>query len=95
MCASTWFFFMVSRKTTSGKPLQAFLQVSGPFAMWEHTHRFESTGEFTNRLTDSIRLPMGMVGGRVRTDSVDGFLLDRGFQVYLDAYPDTGAPFLR
>ena len=27
-------------------------------------------------------------GGRVRTDSVDGFLLDRGFQVYLDAYPN-------
>ena len=30
------------------------------------------------------------VGGRVRTDVVDGFLLDRGFQVYLDAYPQTG-----
>lgn len=28
------------------------------------------------------------VGGRVRTDEVDGFLLDRGFQVYLTAYPD-------
>ena len=26
-------------------------------------------------------------GGRVKTDQVDGFLLDRGFQVYLDAYP--------
>ena len=32
-----------------------------------------------------------VVGGRVRTDVVDGFLLDRGFQVYLDAYPETGA----
>lgn len=31
------------------------------------------------------------VGGRVRTDQVDGFLLDRGFQVYLDAYPEAGA----
>ncbi|MDP4793012.1 MAG: FAD-dependent oxidoreductase, partial [Verrucomicrobiales bacterium] len=31
------------------------------------------------------------VGGRVRTDLVDGFLLDRGFQVYLDAYPEAGA----
>lgn len=31
------------------------------------------------------------VGGRVRTDIVDGFLLDRGFQVYLDAYPQTGS----
>ena len=30
------------------------------------------------------------VGGRVRTDVVDGFLLDRGFQVYLDAYPRSG-----
>jgi phytoene dehydrogenase-like protein len=30
------------------------------------------------------------VGGRVRTDAVDGFLLDRGFQVLLDAYPEAG-----
>lgn len=28
------------------------------------------------------------VGGRVRTDVVDGFLLDRGFQVVLGAYPE-------
>ena len=27
------------------------------------------------------------VGGRVRTDVVDGFLLDRGFQILLTAYP--------
>jgi predicted NAD/FAD-dependent oxidoreductase len=27
------------------------------------------------------------IGGRVRTDEVDGFLLDRGFQVFLEAYP--------
>jgi len=27
------------------------------------------------------------VGGRVRTDCVDGFLLDRGFQIVLTAYP--------
>jgi len=31
------------------------------------------------------------VGGRVRTDSVDGFLLDRGFQVLLTAYPTARA----
>jgi phytoene dehydrogenase-like protein len=30
------------------------------------------------------------VGGRVRTDMVDDFRLDRGFQVYLDAYPEAG-----
>lgn len=27
-------------------------------------------------------------GGRVKTDSVDGFILDRGFQVLLTAYPE-------
>ena len=30
------------------------------------------------------------VGGRVRTDEQEGFLLDRGFQVFLDAYPEAG-----
>jgi phytoene dehydrogenase-like protein len=29
------------------------------------------------------------IGGRVRTDSVDGFRLDYGFQVLLTAYPET------
>ncbi len=28
------------------------------------------------------------VGGRVRTDEVDGLLLDRGFQLYNPAYPE-------
>jgi phytoene dehydrogenase-like protein len=38
----------------------------------------------------SVRLIEGSdkVGGRVRTDRVDGFLLDRGFQVLLEAYPE-------
>ena len=27
------------------------------------------------------------LGGRVRTDVKEGFLLDRGFQVYFTAYP--------
>jgi phytoene dehydrogenase-like protein len=31
------------------------------------------------------------VGGRVRTDHVDGFLLDRGFQVLLAGYPECRA----
>ena len=30
------------------------------------------------------------VGGRVRTDRAGGFQLDRGFQVYLSAYPEAG-----
>lgn len=33
------------------------------------------------------------VGGRVRTDQVDGFLLDRGFQVALTAYPELDRQF--
>ncbi|MBW2436529.1 MAG: FAD-dependent oxidoreductase, partial [Deltaproteobacteria bacterium] len=28
------------------------------------------------------------IGGRVKTDRVDGFLLDHGFQVLQDAYPE-------
>jgi phytoene dehydrogenase-like protein len=27
-------------------------------------------------------------GGRIKTDSVDGFRLDRGFQVLLTSYPE-------
>lgn len=33
------------------------------------------------------------VGGRVRTDEIDGFLVDRGFQVLLTAYPEARAAF--
>ncbi|KAL2511884.1 FAD/NAD(P)-binding oxidoreductase family protein [Abeliophyllum distichum] len=28
------------------------------------------------------------IGGRVRTDFVDGFILDRGFQIFITAYPE-------
>ncbi len=31
------------------------------------------------------------VGGRIATDSVDGYLLDRGFQVFLTEYPEARA----
>lgn len=30
----------------------------------------------------------GRVGGRVATDRLEGFLLDRGFQIFLNAYPE-------
>lgn len=33
------------------------------------------------------------VGGRIRTDVVEGYLLDRGFAVYLSAYPEGQAQF--
>lgn len=40
------------------------VQISGPFAAWEHTHRFEKLASNRSRLTDSIRyrLPLGPVG---------------------------------
>ncbi len=31
------------------------------------------------------------VGGRVRTDAVGGFQLDRGFQIFLTSYPEARA----
>jgi phytoene dehydrogenase-like protein len=33
------------------------------------------------------------VGGRIRTDALEGFLLDRGFQVLLTAYPEAQRAF--
>lgn len=41
------------------------VQLEGPFARWEHTHRFEPTGPQTCRAEDRIefRLPLGPVGG--------------------------------
>lgn len=45
------------------------------------------------RLLDGWRIPVTLleasdgVGGRVRSDIVDGYILDRGFQVLFDAYP--------
>jgi len=40
------------------------LQIEGPFAFWEHDHRFEAITATTSRLTDSIRyrLPLGWLG---------------------------------
>lgn len=39
-------------------------QIEGPFALWEHEHRFEAITPKTSRLTDSIRyrLPLGWLG---------------------------------
>lgn len=46
-----------------------------------------------NKLTDagvnvSLFEAADAIGGRIRTDLVDGFLLDRGFQVFLTDYPE-------
>ena len=40
-----------------------------------------------NGLTVTVLEGSDAVGGRVRTDQIDGFLLDRGFQVLNPAYP--------
>jgi len=39
-------------------------QVSGPFALWEHAHRFKAMGSAESTLTDEIRytLPLGPLG---------------------------------
>ncbi|MBK1783889.1 NAD(P)/FAD-dependent oxidoreductase [Prauserella cavernicola] len=51
-----------------------------------------AAGELTRRGFDTTVLEASdEVGGRVRTDVVDGFRLDRGFQVLLPAYPELRA----
>ncbi|NLF90390.1 MAG: NAD(P)-binding protein, partial [Corynebacterium marinum] len=40
-----------------------------------------------NGLTVTVLEGSDAVGGRVRTDRVDGFLVDRGFQILNPAYP--------
>jgi len=48
-----------------------------------------TAGHLTRAGRDVLVLEAGdAVGGRVRTDEVDGLLLDRGFQVYNPAYPE-------
>ncbi|MEL6823350.1 MAG: FAD-dependent oxidoreductase, partial [Calditrichota bacterium] len=42
-----------------------------------------------NNISFQILEASDRVGGRVRTDEVGGFLLDRGFQVLLTAYPES------
>jgi phytoene dehydrogenase-like protein len=42
-------------------------------------------------VTVSVLEAEGEVGGRARSEMVDGFRLDRGFQVLLSAYPNTRA----
>ena len=33
------------------------------------------------------------IGGRIKTDEIDGFLLDHGFQVFLSNYPEAKQAF--
>ncbi|NNC87591.1 MAG: NAD(P)-binding protein [Akkermansiaceae bacterium] len=59
--------------------------VGGGLAGLACAHRFAEAGVEFLLVEASDEL-----GGRVRTDEQDGFLLDRGFQVFLSAYPEAG-----
>eukprot|EP00596_Hydrurales_sp_CCMP1899_P007189 CAMPEP_0119039900 /NCGR_PEP_ID=MMETSP1177-20130426/9650_1 /TAXON_ID=2985 /ORGANISM="Ochromonas sp, Strain CCMP1899" /LENGTH=374 /DNA_ID=CAMNT_0007004385 /DNA_START=450 /DNA_END=1571 /DNA_ORIENTATION=+ len=53
-----------------------------------------ATEFMNNGFTDFLMIDSAdRPGGRVRTDNVDGFLLDRGFQVFIDSYPEAKALF--
>ncbi|MFM9131155.1 MAG: FAD-dependent oxidoreductase, partial [Actinomycetota bacterium] len=42
----------------------------------------------SNGISSTVLEASDGVGGRVRSDNVDGFVLDRGFQVLLTGYPE-------
>ncbi|KAK3127767.1 hypothetical protein QOZ80_7AG0578190 [Eleusine coracana subsp. coracana] len=78
--------FTVSASTTSSSPAtarkQAVIVGGGLAGLAAATHLTSLSVPFT-LLEASDRL-----GGRVATDLVDGFRLDRGFQIFLTAYPE-------
>ena len=59
--------------------------VGGGLAGLSCAHQLQKSGMSYLILEASNR-----VGGRVKTDRLDGFLLDRGFQVLQTAYPEVG-----
>ena len=82
------FFFPMPDLTTSSTPStpstpSKTLVVGGGLAGLACAHKLHSAGVTPLLLEGSCHL-----GGRVATDAVDGFLLDRGFQVFLTAYPE-------
>ena len=74
------------RSNTAGVPTPPILIVGGGLAGLACAARLTQL----NRRCQLIEASDG-AGGRVRTDTVDGFRLDRGFQVLLTAYPQTAA----
>ena len=59
---------------------------------WTQPANHLAAGQLTTAgLTCRLLESSDRVGGRVATDEIDGFLLDRGFQVFLLAYPEAQA----
>ncbi len=57
------------------------VQVEGPFARWEHCHRFEAAGQSASILDDRIdyELPLGALGSAVGGGAIER-MLDRMFR---------------
>lgn len=68
-----------------GRPTHVLIIGAGLSGLSCALHLKEANIEFT------ILEGSDAAGGRVRSDSVEGFVLDRGFQVLLDAYPEAQA----
>ena len=72
-----------AQRAASGRPLDGFLRETCPNKANKAPYDPPGAG------AGVVVLEAGDgVGGRVRTDAVDGFLLDRGFQIFLTSYPE-------
>ena len=77
------------------EPPHGFVDVQerGPYALWEHTHRFEPCGDGV-RMTDVVRyaLPLGPLGGVAHALAVRAALaaiFDHRFAVIRERFADT------
>ncbi|CAM9508778.1 unnamed protein product [Ectocarpus sp. 4 AP-2014] len=81
-----WDFFksVLTLGVKKKKPPEVEVAIIGAGVAGLVCARILTRGGFSVRLLEAS----DGVGGRVRTDEVDGFLLDRGFQVFIEAYPE-------
>jgi phytoene dehydrogenase-like protein len=79
---------LLSATTPAASGLCDVLVVGAGLAGLACARRLASSGLHV-RLIEAADAP----GGRIRTDSIDGFRLDRGFQVLLTGYPEAQATF--
>ncbi|CAN0391727.1 unnamed protein product [Pylaiella littoralis] len=81
-----WSFFksVLTLGVKKKKPPEVEVAIIGAGVAGLVCARILTRGGFSVRLLEAS----DGVGGRVRTDEVEGFLLDRGFQVFIEAYPE-------